>query len=201
MPARMSIAEARIVMFTLYPIAFATSLCVGGSRMYVALMLIAFCYNHCGGSNGLVSKNLWNVAGFVSFASGAMEVMLGMTLPLSTTPRLVAWLGVIGLMVFTTVHLQDLPDRVGGKLAGRRTMPLVLGDARTRWFSMAWMVCWSACCRYFWGGGLGVVVGFRCLMLRELRNDAVTWRLLNLWMVILYAMPLIAHNGRVLHWG
>lgn len=197
---RMTEDEARRLIFILYPIAFVISIYIGGARSSAALMLLGYWYNNHGGAGGVLSKNFINACGFICFASGAMEVMIGRSLPLST--RLVTWFSIIGLVVFTTVQTQDIPDQAGDALAGRRTVPLVLGDQRTRILTAVAMAAWSWYCPFYWNApyilyitflGLGLLIGFRCLWMREVEDDARTFRLWNLWMVVLYATPLVTY--------
>lgn len=192
--------QAKRLMFAFYGIAFIASTFLGGVRQCLSLMLLGFWYNDSGGAANCVSRNLINAGGFVCFASGAMEVALGGTLPFCTT--LAQWLLVIGGVVVTTVQLQDLHDQAGDRSCGRSTLPILVGDWNSRWMTALPMGFWSVFCPLFWRirqaesllfAGMGLVIAVRTLSLRQLVNDKTTFKLWNAWMVLLYSLPIIGH--------
>jgi 4-hydroxybenzoate polyprenyltransferase len=197
---RMTEKQARAVMFTLYPLAFLLSVIIGGWRSSLALMAFGFWYNDLGGAGGVFTKNFINACGFCCFAFGAMEVALAVPLPLS--PRLVNWILVIAATVFTTVQTQDLPDQEGDRLCGRKTVPLAIGDYKTRIATAFFMVIWSLFCPFYWHtpaplffifASLGVLIGGRSLFKRDVRDDEITFKLWNGWMALLYALPFLTY--------
>ncbi|KAI4602865.1 hypothetical protein KJ359_008085 [Pestalotiopsis sp. 9143b] len=42
------------------------------------------------------------------------------------------WILLVSMIILTTMHVQDLKDQVGDRRAGRRTLPLVVGDGVCR---------------------------------------------------------------------
>jgi len=192
--------QAKQLMFAFYGIASIASISLGGVRQCISLMLLGFWYNDPGGAARCVSRNLINACGFVCFASGAMEVALGGTLPLSKT--LAQWLLVIGGVVFTTVQLQDLQDQAGDRSCGRSTLPILVGDWNSRWMTALPMGFWCFFCPWFWRvrqvesllfAAMGFVIAFRTMSLRKPVNDKTTFKLWNAWMVLLYSLPIIGH--------
>lgn len=111
------------------------------------------------------------------------------------------WLGVIGLTVFTTVHMQDIPDQGGDRARGRNTVPLVIGDGPARWTVMGMMSFCSLWLPIFWNlnfwgfpmilVGIGAIVIWRVFTKRLVDEDKVTWRLWNLWISSAYLLPFI----------
>lgn len=186
-------------MFTLYPIAGLTSWYAGGIRQCMALMVLGYWYNDCGGADTrCVIRNLINACGFVCYSSGAMEVALGYPLPWQ--PRLAQWFFIIGAVITSTVQTQDFYDQAGDKLRGRKTVPLVAGDAPARWMTVIAMGFWCILCPLYWNlhyaigivfASLGFLIILRCLTKRSVSDDKKTFRLWNVWVVFMYSLPLM----------
>lgn len=202
MPSRrLTPRQAKGMMLSLYPVACITSICVGGLNQCIALILLGYWYNDCGGADvSCVTRNFINACGFICYSSGAMEVALGFPLPLK--PRLIQWFLIIGGAVFSTVQTQDFYDQAGDSLRGRKSVPLVLGDKRGRWITVFPMAFWSLFCPWFWNLpfeihsaflALGSVVIWRILTKRTVKEDKKTFRVWNLWMVFMYSLPLMKH--------
>lgn len=194
---RMTPTEATILMFCLYPVAVYISLWIGGVRQCLALMWLGFSYNELNlADRSWFSRNAINALGFCFFTSGALEVSISMHLPLSHK-----WFGVICAVVFSTVQTQDMADQEGDRLRNRRTMPLALGDETARWLTAVSMAVWSIICPRFWPlsvgpsfifAGLGACVAYRTVALRSIGADKRTFLLWNVWMAVLYSLPLFA---------
>lgn len=197
---RMTPSQARTLMFCLYPLALATSLRIGGTAQCLTLMALGFWYNDLhGADNSCVVRQLINACGFHEFTSGALDVLLGgrqQALPIS----LKLWLLVIAAIVFTTVQTQDMYDQLGDGLRGRRTIPLVAGDTLGRWSIAVPMSFWCIFCPWYFAsppvgfavsGGLGGLVAARSLLLRSVPADIMTFRLWNLWLLLVYGLPLL----------
>ncbi|KAF1996803.1 hypothetical protein P154DRAFT_547785 [Amniculicola lignicola CBS 123094] len=203
---RLTQKEAVTLIITLYPIALVLSLAMGGHRQAFALFLLGVWYNDFGGARGPLKRNFINASAYVCLASGAMEVALSRSQPLSLEHS--SWFVVIWLVVFTTGHTQDMSDQAGDVLAGRRTLPIALGDTKTRYLTLGFMCSWAVACPVYWNAPisffallscLGVLVGFRSVTKRTVEDDKTTFRLWNLWMVLLYASPLVTHLSRLSH--
>lgn len=197
---RLAPQQAKSLMFLLYTVAFFASLCLGGLRQCVSLMVLGYWYNDRGGAANCFSRNFINACGFVCFASGALEVALGTTLPMK--PVLFKWLLVIGGVVFSTVQLQDMYDQAGDRACGRQTLPLLVGDATSRWMTALPLIFWSFFSPWFWGvhalewmlfTTMGLVIASRTLTMREVSDDKTTFKIWNAWMVFLYTLPIISH--------
>ncbi|KAH8901371.1 hypothetical protein GQ53DRAFT_707713 [Thozetella sp. PMI_491] len=203
---RMAASQAKTVMLCLYPAAFILSLCLGGLRQCLALMVLGYIYNDLPVTDASWAvRNVINALGFCCFASGALEMAIKM--PLSTTGehgQTFHWLCIIAGVVFSTVQTQDMADQAGDRMRGRSTMPLSIGDGTARWFTAGPMVAWSVLCPSHWGVGLGpcivvwatgLGVAFRTIAFRTVEADKRTFRLWNAWMGCLYALPLLAALG------
>ena len=196
---RLTQKQARLIMFTIYPIAGLASWYAGGVRQCMALMVLGYWYNDCGGADtSCVIRNLINACGFVCYSSGAMEVALGYPLPWQ--PRLAQWFFIIGAVVFSTVQTQDFYDQAGDKIRGRKTVPLVAGDTPARWMTVIAMGLWCIICPLYWNlhysigiifTSLGSLIILRCLTKRSVSDDKKTFRVWNVWVVFMYLLPLI----------
>lgn len=198
---RMSQTHAKWLMWCLYPVAIVASLKLGGLKQCLALILLGWWYNDLGGADhDCLTRNFINACGFLSYASGATEVASRSALLGSPfKPIAWSWFLVIGAVVFTSVHTQDMSDQAGDGLRGRKSVPLTIGDHYARWSIAVAMAVWSVACPTFWQLGPGTyamstvtaaIVTFRTLTKRSVAADKLTFRIWNLWMVMLYLMPL-----------
>ena len=196
---RMSPEQAKKWMLCLYPVAICVSFLLGGLKQCIALLVLGIWYNDfAGADSSCFSRNLINACGFVSYASGAMEVALGQSPP--TSPTMVSWFVLIAMVVFSSVHSQDLPDLEGDRVRGRCSVPLTMGEAWARWTIAVSVGVFSFYCPYFWSCQLlayfgptllGCCVLRRTLSQRSRAEDKVTFRYWNLWMATLYCLPLL----------
>ena len=198
---RMSQTHAKWLMWCLYPVAIVASLKLGGLKQCLALIFLGWWYNDLGGADhDCLTRNFINACGFLSYASGATEVASRSALLGSPfKPIAWSWFLVIGAVVFTSVHTQDMSDQAGDSLRGRKSVPLTIGDHYARWSIAVAMAVWSVACPAFWQLGPGTyamstvtaaIVTFRTLTKRSVAADKLTFRIWNLWMVMLYLMPL-----------
>ena len=198
---RLSEKQAKWLMWSLYPAAIIASMKLGGLKQCLTLIFLGWWYNDLGGADySCIIRNLINACGFLSYASGATEVasrteLLGNPFK----PIAWSWFLIIGAVVFTSVQTQDMYDQSGDDMRGRKTVPLVIGDAYARWSIAIAMAFWSVACPTFWHLGPGTyamsmitaaIITFRTLTKRSVKDDKLTFRIWNLWMVMLYLMPL-----------
>ena len=201
---RMTPGQAGHLMLAFYLFALGLSAMVGGLKQSTTLVFIGTWYNHLAGADSsCLVRNFINALGYVCFTSGAMEVALGFPLPAEI--RLVEWFGVIAAVIFTTVHLQDMYDQPGDRIRGRRTVPLVIGDGRARWMTAITMLFRGYLCPRFWSSAktvtalsvlLAGAVAARCLMLRTIEADRLTFKLWNVWMTLVFLLPLLSQATR-----
>lgn len=204
---RLTPSQARRLVIIFYPLAFLSSIFLGGIRHCTALLFLGVCYNDLGGADASsIIRNLINSCGYICFTSGAMEIALAF--PISSTQGILPWLVVIGAVVLTTVQTQDLYDQEGDRRRGRKTMPLEIGDSVTRWVTAVFILFWSYVCPFFWSLPifayaptvfLGGIITWRVLMRRSVSNDKLTFKVWNVWMVAFYLLPLL-HNLTLGHY-
>lgn len=194
---RMTSEQATRLMFILYCATIAWSIRVGGFRQSVGLIVLGSWYNNFGGGDvNPCLRNVINACGYICFTSGAMEVVLGSPLP--QTSKLLGWLGMIIAIISTTVHVQDMHDQEGDQARGRRTMPLVIGDANSRWAAAIPLLFWGLACAWYWDGGIVVYMASiilagstaaRTLLLRSVESDKQTWKFWLAWMTLVFSLP------------
>lgn len=204
---RMTPSSAHYLMMFLYPTAFCVSLWLGGVRQCTSLMVLGYMYNDLDLADlSWISRNVINALGFCSFASGALEVAAGFPLnsDIWAHRRMYSWLAIIAGVVFSTVQTQDMADQDGDRLRGRKSMPLALGDSTARWLIACATLVWSLVCPWYWSmgsgffiliGGCGSTVACRTLLLRRVQDDVWTFRVWNLWLALLYTLPLVSVIG------
>ena len=194
---RLTPGEAKTLMFITYSAAVVLSKYLGAVKPCVMLIIFGWVYNDLGGADkDPVVRNIINGLGYLSFAFGATIIASGHSI---FNRVAYCWLLIIGAVVVTTVQLQDMADQEGDSMRGRRTVPLVYGDRPARWTIAIPVVFWSFVCPAFWSSPfgfilpvvLGIIVSARVLTIRTLRADKLTFKLWNLWMMILYLIPLI----------
>ncbi|KAJ5176183.1 uncharacterized protein N7482_002060 [Penicillium canariense] len=218
MPRKLMKPEhAQVVMFIFYALALATSARIGGLAQCMTLIGLGFWYNDARGADAsCIIRNLINGIGFVCYTSGALQLELGpsqwQSFIRADGPGL-PWLAIIGAIVFTTVQTQDLYDQAGDSVRGRKTLPLVIGDAGARWVTAAFMVFWGIVSPWYWGwlqsgqsgvlfwsgaymAALACIIAGRILTFRTVPADKTSFILWNLWLVSQYGLPLCAGLGR-----
>jgi 4-hydroxybenzoate polyprenyltransferase len=83
-------------------------------------------HNFWGWSRHWFTKNLSMALGIIAQLACAWQLIA------PTPPAAWRWILLMSVVIFSLVALQDLRDIVGDRAIGRRTLPLVLGETRTR---------------------------------------------------------------------
>lgn len=193
---RISHPAAVRIMVVAYLIAFAFSWFLHALPASLILFILGVSYNNLGGADrSCIVRNILNAGLYLGFATGATIVAMG-----GDSLNTVAWnwLAAIGVTVFLTVHMQDIPDQEGDRMRGRNSVPLVIGDGLARWTIATTMTAASFLLPSFWGMGpsgysaaitLGAVVVWRVVAKRTIKDDEITWKLWNIWISSLYLLP------------
>jgi 4-hydroxybenzoate polyprenyltransferase len=197
---RLTQKQASVLATAVYPIALLAGAIAGGGTVPALLLIVfGYAYNDLrAGDRSALFRNVLNAFGFSSFAVGALEVAQGFSIELQT----LKWVGIIGLVVFTTVHMQDLPDQIGDRASGRLTIPIILGDTLARYTVLVPVILWSYLCPRYWRlsslgyvalGTIGAAIAVRLFLFRTVKNDKATFVLYNVWLVSIYTLPLVYH--------
>ena len=111
-------------------------------------------YNDLGGADeSYLIRNLINTCGFVCYSSGATRVAAGYGRH-ELNEKAYYWLAMVGAIVFSTLHTQDMADMEGDITRGRRTLPLVHGESMARWSIAIPVALWSLICPMFWSSDI-----------------------------------------------
>ncbi|KAF4630100.1 hypothetical protein G7Y89_g8045 [Cudoniella acicularis] len=141
--------EAQKVLRVAVPAAMGLSAILGSFVASVTLMVFIWLYNDLEGSRaGPWQRNVINAAGLSCFGWGAILVLLGGDNLLNDV--LCKWLMLLAAVIITTVQAQDLPDMEGDSACGRKTMPILYGQAWSRYGLAVFLLLWSVVCPAFW---------------------------------------------------
>ena len=203
---RISLVNARRLLLAVIPLVFLSTFYLGAVEVSVALMVFTWMYNDLGGADdNFFVRNLLNLFGFVSYSLGA-TLIASDSKYCSLNVTAYQWLAIVGMIVLTTLQMQDLVDQEGDRARGRMTLPLLVGDWTARCTVAIPVAAWSLICPAFWELGIigyagpvaiGSIVVFRVLMTRGLTADQLTWKVWYFWTVSLYALPL-CKNSKVM---
>lgn len=195
---RISPEQTTRLMIAMYPVILLISYQWGGM---VPCLLEAFSclwYNEWGGAADPFVKNLLNGVGFACFFAGPLEVLTAESI-FSGHGKAAMWLGILAACITTTVHTQDFRDVRGDRLAGRITVPLLIGDTAARLVVAVGVCGWTLAASWYWEAGKQALVavltgGFMLCNLfwdRTTEGDAWTWKLWPAWIFGLFLVPVI----------
>lgn len=196
---RITMPQTRRLLLASLPVVLAINWALGAWEETALLIAFTWMYNDLkGGDEDFVVRNLIIGIGFGLHNEGGLKIACGMDQTITVLGY--SWIVLISCVIFTTMHIQDLKDQVGDKARGRRSAPLVLGDAVARWTIAVSIVLWSVVCPLFLDVGLSgylitCVLGFlivaRLFVWRSVDADRKTWKIWAAWTVILYMLPII----------
>lgn len=202
---RLDLEEARRLLIAVVPCAFLVSWLLGVTTPSMGLMALTWLYNDLGGAGEhYFLRNLLNAFGLLCFGAGATFIIGGQTND-HFTHQGRQWFGIIGAVITTTVHVQDLADMEGDAARDRKTIPLVWGEAAARYSAAGMILVWSLLCPLYWQLRLSICslsalfgLGLAALIVRHnsVTADKLAWKLWCLWMIVLFALPLCADSPR-----
>ncbi|KAL4899954.1 hypothetical protein BDW74DRAFT_183269 [Aspergillus multicolor] len=193
---RINPSQARRLLLTAVPVVWAVSSALGAGGESALILVLTWVYNDLHGGDELTRDFIIALA-YDLFLVSSLRIAVTATtscteVEFSTTGY--QWRGLIAGVVVTTMQIQDLRDQVGDRQRGRKTWPLVLGDA-SRWWIAGCVMFWTASCIGFWGppsylAVAAVLLGgwiAGCVLLQ--RDDVGCWRWWCFWQLVLYSMP------------
>ena len=193
--------EARQLLILFIAATLLVSLVSGSATEALVLFSLNWMYNdlHLADDHWFF-RNILNALGITFIGIGAFKVGYGDAGDLKQDIAYIWWT-LCGAVLFTTIQGQDLYDQKGDALRGRKTMPLVFGDSFARWSIALPILAWSLILPAWMGPRIwqcfllpvssGTLVTFRVLMLRSVDQDRQTFQIWAMWMITLYALPLI----------
>lgn len=176
----------------------------------VAFFVLVWLYNDLEGSEvGPASKNLLNAGGLGCWGWGGLAVLSrgGALIDAAAADKLSVWIIITTAVVATTIQAQDIPDVEGDGARGRKTMPLLYGQAVTRWTLAPLVLFWTVASPLFcnvtaypvWALLLalgGAMAGLTVSSWKE-SSDKIVWTLWCLWIAVIYSLPFFGHlDGR-----
>jgi 4-hydroxybenzoate polyprenyltransferase len=113
------------------------------------------------------------------------------------------WIAVLGIYLTTLMAVQDFRDMEGDRVLGRKTMPLVFGEMRSRYLVAAGYAGFPLIVHYalmqpaglnwttlFWDLGLGLfawAIAFRTIFLRNPKSDHISYVMFTLLLCLYLA--------------
>lgn len=195
---RITPAAAQTLLLVTIPTVLLAGHAIGAGPERSLLMALTWMYNDLGGGErSYWARNIIIATGYALYNAGSLKLAVGQGTSISSTG--LSWIALISAVILTTMHVQDLKDQLGDRRRGRRTAPIVLGDATARWTIVAALELWPIVCPIFWrvgmGGfllsaGLAMLIAIQNLGQRNAKADSLSWKLWAGWMVVLYSLPL-----------
>ena len=200
---RMTRTDIRQAMQIVIPLVLATNhylLNVGAET--ACILTGTWVYNDLKASeDGMLLRNAIVALAFATYNWSSVKVAIGGggDSRAEVTSAGFTWVLMNAAVIFTTVHMQDLPDVVGDKSRGRHTIPLLLGQTPARWSLAILIFLWSPIYTVYWGKllmgipaiSLGTYVAWRVLRYRGNQlDDRRTWQLWCGWTAVLSTLPL-----------
>ncbi|KAI4101750.1 MAG: hypothetical protein LQ345_007403 [Seirophora villosa] len=196
---RITPAEAETLLLRTIPLVLLASYGLGLGPESALLVALTWMYNDLGGGD----KDCWARNGIIALAfavynAGSLKLAAGEGAIISLGGF--EWIAMISAVILTTMHVQDLKDQAGDQRRGRRTVPLVLGDAVARWTVVLAMAVWAVLGPFFWQmelsgfllvGGGAAIVAVSILRGKDAKADRTSWKLWAAWTATLYALPLL----------
>lgn len=187
-------------MFVAIPACLALNRALGVEREGLYIQIGSYVYNDLRGGDSVARDFLIAIA-FALFNTASLRIAsAGNDVLVQLSPAGRTWVGLISLVILTTMQVQDLKDQAGDRLRNRWTVPLVLGE-RTSRISLALLIpFWTGFCAWVWWPRghwavilppvlVGALCTVRVLVKRTPKADSNTWKLWCLWGVGLYYLP------------
>lgn len=193
---RLTPEQATVVLFCLYPLNLIVSLAVGGLVPLAVITTFSVWNNEFQDRSGGFLKNLHNGMGITAFLAGPLEIATGNSI-FGGQAIAAGWLGVIAMTITCTIHVQDLRDMEGDAVAGKRTIPILMGEMNARLFVALGVAFWSAFGCWFWDtwmegilmAGLGLTLISNMVGIRTRAGDRLSYRLWAPWLLALALLP------------
>ncbi|KAJ0120496.1 hypothetical protein J7T55_015225 [Diaporthe amygdali] len=174
----------------------------------IVIHVITWMYNDLGGCDEwFFIRDLCTASAFAMFNSGALKIASGCYMnddQCDVNELGHIWTGIISAVIFTTMQVQDLKDQEGDRLRNRKTVVLLFGESVSRASIALLVLFWSLVCVCFWGTSLrtfalailpAIVVIWKVMMSGYNKTeDRRTWQLWSVWLICLYALPLVGNN-------
>ncbi|MCJ1326308.1 hypothetical protein MMC10_002972 [Thelotrema lepadinum] len=170
------------------------------------LMVVVWMYNDLkGGDTIFFIRNFFATLTFGGSYSGTLRVAMGPACAPNDAAYI--WIGTMCLIILTTMHIQDYRDEEGDGDKGRMTVPVYFSTTVARLLFALPMAFWMIFIPIYWelpilGWLLCILPGaapvIHLLLLRGVKHDERAYQLWAVWMVLLYAVPVIRSHPDLL---
>ena len=198
---RITAIQAQNLLLAIIPFAYIITAYHGAGSVTAVFLMLNWLYNDLGGSDVhyLVRSALNSLAMITTSIGTSMVAMSTQDTSYGSNPIGCQWLAIKTILVFTTLHVQDLRDQEGDRVRCRSTAPIALGDGFTRLAIAGSTLFWSFVCPLFWKLDirgyvltviLGSLLGLVVLRGRNSRADQHAFSLWGLWVMSTFLLPL-----------
>lgn len=199
---KLDTSQARQLLLLGIPLVFGLcALCLGAAQETAFCLVLTWMYNDLGGADEhFLLRNLINGVAYFVYGFGALKVAAGSD---EAGAEASLWLLMVACIITTTMQVQDLKDQEGDRARLRSTAPLDLGDGICRSSIAMGVASWSAACLSYWSWspigslvvlGLGSLVVWRVILLRDAVEDALTYRWWSVWLISIFFLPMITSH-------
>ncbi|KAI0658878.1 UbiA prenyltransferase family-domain-containing protein [Cubamyces menziesii] len=195
---RITLSQAKFLRWLLVPMCWRLSGLYSAEVLYVSIVNVALTilYNELGAAKGhWVVRNVLNGFGMASFETGT-TLIAGSDPQRLDRVAMCSILASVGIFS-TTIHTQDFKDMEGDRTVGRRTIPIVFGDA-AKYTVIVPLLAWSIGLSVFWGidyatavvfTAFSAHVGMLYLRAKTVSEYQVAFYWYNAWLTCAHALP------------
>ncbi|KAK2007835.1 hypothetical protein LZ32DRAFT_632075 [Colletotrichum eremochloae] len=141
---RISAADAKHLLLGVIPLTVILGIKFDVGYETLACICASSYYNDLGGADEhFLIRQFINGLAYPVYGVAALKLAAGVGV-VDILPVAYTWLGLLGLVVGTTIQIQDLKDYEGDKARERHTFPVVLGDGFTRASVCMGILFWEA---------------------------------------------------------
>ncbi|KAL8723629.1 MAG: hypothetical protein Q9225_000072 [Loekoesia sp. 1 TL-2023] len=196
---RITPTQAETLLLLTKPVVLLTAYGLGVDPESALLIALTCMYNDLGGED----RDYWMRKGVIAsayavYVTGSLTIAAGNQSIISSDGF--EWIAVVSTIILTTIHVQDLKDQAGDQRRGRRTVPLIIGDAVARWTILVPLAFWAVLGPYYWRmgasgfllfEGVAALVAVRLLRWRDAGADRKSRKLWAWWRATYYTLPLL----------
>ncbi|KZV95933.1 hypothetical protein EXIGLDRAFT_609880 [Exidia glandulosa HHB12029] len=166
----------------------------------VAFAFATLAYNEMDLSHHWLGKNVCCGLGYMILEAGTTLALGDGRVLADDATRAIA---VSGLVIASTIQVQDFPDIQGDMLRGRRTLPIVLPQASCVVTSII-LAVWSLALGFIWNlnaivylafSACGLWTAYRTFKGGDTVYRKTTYRIYNIWLMFLHILPIMSRLG------
>ncbi|KAI1488316.1 hypothetical protein F5X96DRAFT_646138 [Biscogniauxia mediterranea] len=196
---RLTSKQTTRAMYCMYPVVLGISLMMGGLAPCLLETVFSLWYNEWDGGADPFLKNFLTAFSMAGLFAGPLEVATGRSV-FAGEGKAAIWLAIIAVGLTSSIHLQDFRDMKGDGAAGRKSVPLKIGDLNARLLCVLAMGFANSLACWFWPGAwmgsaiawiAGIAIATNLFLDRSVNGDTFSWKLFPLWMLGLFLLPVL----------